>query len=406
LDALVQRDAQRRIRRVMWITGGALAAMLVMGIMTTLAIQARNEAARQRAEAEGLVEYMLTDLRDTLKGVGRPELMNGVNQRAMTYYKQQGSLTNLPPDSLERRSRVLHAMGEDYDNSNKPDLALASFRESHKATAALLANEPDNPDRIFTHAQSEYWVGQAAWRKRDRETTTRHWQGYLAQAQKLLALDKDQARANLEIGYAFGNLCELYLNDEHDLQKAIDSCRRSIAHEVKAAKIKPGDHEIQMALANRYGWLADALLAQKSFDEARSARVSEQRIVDRLLAKDPKNFELRFRQLWPQFGQINIGIEAGQKLAGATQLVPLAQKLAALSNEAPDNLEVKRAWLRALYTRAKALGEARDRGAQKALSETQALLAQLAKTESQRQSLIGFVKAIPKLEQQINTGGN
>jgi MTH538 TIR-like domain (DUF1863) len=405
LDALVQRDAQRRLRRVMWITAGALAAMLVMGVMTTLAIQARNEAARQRAEAEGLVEYMLTDLRDKLRGVGRPELMNGVNQKAMNYYKAQGSLSNLLPDSLERRARVLHAMGEDYDNSNKPELALASFREAHKATETLLAKDSYNPDRIFAHAQSEYWVGQAAWRKRDRETTTRHWQGYLAQAQKLLALDKDQARANLEIGYAFGNLCELYLNDKHDLQKAIDGCRRSIAHEVKAAEIKPGDHEIQMALANRYGWLADALLAQKSFDEARSARASEQRIVDRLLAKDPKNFELRFRQLWPQFGQINIGIEEGQKVPGAGQLVPLAKKLEALSNEAPDNMEVKRAWLRALYVRAKALIEANGKDARRSLTEAKALLDRLARTPSQREALSGFVSAIPKLEQQHLAGG-
>lgn len=401
LDALVQRDAQRRLRRVTWITAGALAAMLIMGVMTTLAIQARNEAARQRAEAEGLVEYMLTDLRETLRGVGRPELMNGVNRRAMIYYKNQGSITDLSPDSLERRSRVLHAMGEDYDNSNNPDLALVNFREAHRATAALLTKEPGIPDRIFAHAQSEYWMGQAAWRKRDRATTTRHWRGYLTQAQRLLSIDKDQARANLEVGYAYGNLCDLYLAEKFNLQKAIDSCRRSIAHKLKAAEIKRDDDEIQMALANRYGWMADALLAQQSYDEARAARASEQRIVDTLFAKDPQNFELRFRRLWPQFGRINISIEAGQKLTGASQLVPLAQKLEMLSREAPDNLEVKRAWLRVLYTRAKAMIDVRDRGARQALNETKALLQQLVKTESQRQSLIGFVNAIPKLEQQI-----
>ncbi len=406
LDALVQRDAQRRVRRVMWITGAAMAAMLVMGVMTTFAIQARNEAARQRAEAEGLVEYMLTDLRTTLRGVGRPELMNGVNQRAMAYYKEQTGVGSLSPDSLERRARVLHAMGEDQDNSNKPELAIASFREAHRATAALVEQEPENPDRIFAHAQSEFWIGQAAWRKRDRATTTQHWQGYLAQAQKLLALDKNKARANLEVGYAFGNLCELYINEKFDLPKAVQNCRQSIAYEQQAAVIKPGDKEIQIALANRYGWLSDALLAQKDFTAAREARVAEQRIVDALLAKDPKNFELRFRRLWPQFGQINMRIEEGQKAAGAAQLAQLAKKLEALSNEAPDNMEVKRAWLRALYIRTKALIEANDSEARQSFAETKALLDRLARTPSQREALSGFVKAIPKLEQQINTGGN
>ena len=405
LDALVQRDAQRRIRRVMWITGGALAAMVIMGIMTTLALSARNEAARQRAEAEGLVEYMLTDLRATLRGVGRPELMNAVNNRAMAYYSDQGAIGALLPDSLERRARVLHAMGEDYDNSNKPDQAATNFREAHRATAALLEQEPDNPERIFAHAQSEYWIGKAAWRKRNRATTTRHWQGYLAQAQKLLVVDKDKARANLQVGYAFGNLCDLYLNDKFDLSKAVQSCRQSIAYEQKAATIKPGDNEVQIALANRYGWLADALMAQKEFAAAREGRILEQRIVDALLSKDSKNFELRFRQLWPQFGLVNIRIQEGHRVSGAHQLLPLAQRLEALSRESPDNMEVKRAWLRALYVRAKALIEAGDEEAHQSLEDVNMLLKRLTTTESQRQSLIGFTEAITKLEQQIKTGG-
>ena len=113
LDALIQRDAQRRIRRVTAITVGALAAMLVMGVMTTVALQARNEAARQRVEAEGLVEYMLTDLREKLEGVGKIEIMEGVNRRAMQYYQKQGNLSILAPDSLLQRSRIIEAMGED-----------------------------------------------------------------------------------------------------------------------------------------------------------------------------------------------------------------------------------------------------------------------------------------------------
>ena len=172
LDALIQRDAQRKLRRVTAITLGALAAMLIMAVMTSFAISARNEAARQRAESEGLVEYMLTDLREKLKGVGRLDVMGAVNSRAMTYYGQQGNLASLPADSLERRARVLHAMGEDDEKKGELAAALAKFREAHRTTAALLKQDPKNPDRIFAHAQSEYYVGSIAWRQYDRATTT------------------------------------------------------------------------------------------------------------------------------------------------------------------------------------------------------------------------------------------
>ena len=49
--------------------------MLVMGVLTAAALNARFEAERQRGEAEGLVGFMLTDLRHELKGFGRLDVM-------------------------------------------------------------------------------------------------------------------------------------------------------------------------------------------------------------------------------------------------------------------------------------------------------------------------------------------
>src|SRR5436190_415085 len=63
LDSLVQRDAQRNLRRVTAVTLVTASAAILMAVMTVIAIQSRNEAERQRGEAEGLIEYMLTDLR-------------------------------------------------------------------------------------------------------------------------------------------------------------------------------------------------------------------------------------------------------------------------------------------------------------------------------------------------------
>src|SRR5688572_538119 len=86
LDALVQRDAQRKVRRVTAVTAFAVVAMIVMGALALVAISARREAERQRAEAEGLVEFMLTDLRERLRAVGSLDAMGAVNDRALAYY--------------------------------------------------------------------------------------------------------------------------------------------------------------------------------------------------------------------------------------------------------------------------------------------------------------------------------
>ena len=133
--------------------------MLFMALLTILALNARAEAERQRAEAEGLVEFMLTDLRDRLKGVGGSTCSPPSTGARSIIIKDRIS-TGMPAESLERRARILQAMGEDDLDRHETDRALAQFREASRTTAALLASDPANPDRIFAHSQSEFWVGR------------------------------------------------------------------------------------------------------------------------------------------------------------------------------------------------------------------------------------------------------
>lgn len=302
LDALIQRDAQRRIRRVTAITAGALAAMLVMGIMTTLAIQSRNEAARQRAASDGLVEYMLTDLREKLRGVGRGEIMTAVNRRALQHYAGQGELSQLPAESLEHRARVLHAMGEDAAMDSKPDVALARFREAHSSTATLLQRDPDNPDRIFAHAQSEYYVGMAAMQKLDYRATDLHFRGYLQQAQALARVEPGSFRSHMEMGYAQGNLCELALKEKRSLAAAEQHCRDAILHEQRALRAKPSDAKTRQDIANRWGWLARVQTRRSDWDGAIASRNEEARLMDALISDEPNNVEYAVRRTWATAG--------------------------------------------------------------------------------------------------------
>jgi hypothetical protein len=105
LDRVVQRDAQARQRRVMWITAGALILSAVLAALLVVALRARSEAERQRAEAEGLVEFMLTDLRDKLKGVCRLDVMDTVNAKAQSYLSEQASLKGLRDSELRQRAK-------------------------------------------------------------------------------------------------------------------------------------------------------------------------------------------------------------------------------------------------------------------------------------------------------------
>ncbi len=300
LDALVQRDAARRIRRVMAVTGGALVALLAMIGMTIFAIQSRNEALYQQAEAEGLVEYMLTDLRTALRGVGRLDVMTGVNERAMDYYEKHGDLSDMQAESLERRARILHAMGEDDENRGDLDKARAKFTEAHRVTAVLLERDPDNLDRIFGHAQSEYWLGYIGYLKADWGQAEKYWQGYKRQADKLVAQSSENAKWLREAGYAEGNLCTLALHRNDRPDDATETCRAALEKMLLVSELTGNGQAIMADVANRHGWLADALLASNQFENGISHRHDQEALLASLSLADPDNLDLSDKWLRAQ----------------------------------------------------------------------------------------------------------
>ncbi|MBL0923255.1 MAG: TIR domain-containing protein [Sphingomonadaceae bacterium] len=320
LDALIQRDAQRRIRRVTSITVGALAAMLIMGIMTAYALKARNDAARQRAEAEGLVEYMLTDLRQKLKGVGRLDVMDAVNQRAMDYYGRQGDLRELPEDGLERRARLLHAMGEDDEKRGNLHSAIQKFGEAHRTTQALLKRQPDNPERIFAHAQSEYWVGYAALQNDDFERAGKAYRKYAQFGNRLAQMGPQKALWQMEAGYGQQNLGTLLIQQGIANDVSTQAFKTAAHYFTKAIALQPSKIQFHLDLAEAEAWLADSYALQQQYGLALAARTRQKQILEQLARVDPENADYQQRLLLNAVATAQLEMDSGKPSEAATTL--------------------------------------------------------------------------------------
>ena len=263
--------------------------------MALVALDARREAERQRAEAEGLVEFMLTDLRTRLRGVGRIEIMQTVNARALRYYSEQGDPGALPSASLLRRARILRAIGEDEVTSGNLAAALTAYREAHRTTAAQLAWAPDDPRHILEHGRSEYGIGRIHELRREWPAARRRYARFAAAAERLLAADPANSEYLMVAGSAAIDLGNVELNGNENFPAARRLYETAVERFGRAARADPANRDPLVRQADAYAWLADSFYMRSMWRESLNARLEQSRIAERLHALEPENLEFAFR---------------------------------------------------------------------------------------------------------------
>lgn len=312
LDRLVQRDAQRRMRRVTAITVFSLIIALGFVTLSLFAWQAQREAERQRAEAEGMVEFMLTDLRQRLRSVGRLDVLTTVNQRAMNYYSAQGGLDRLPDESLERRARILHAMGDDDIALGNLPAALIKFKEAHRTTESILNKAPNDPERIFNHAQSEFWVGQVDQLQGQADAALGHYRAYLALANKLARLEPNKSRSMMEVGYALSNIAAIHYHFQNDDPGAIKHYQMSLEWFLKAQALDPASIAIRKEVAERHARISDVEFDHGELEAAHWHRERQLALLAPLRKADPDNGDLAYHTLVATRALARIAYKSGK----------------------------------------------------------------------------------------------
>jgi tetratricopeptide (TPR) repeat protein len=340
LDDLVQREATRRQRRLAMLAAGSLAGMAVTSTLAVTAIQSRNEAREQRRQAEGLVGFMLGDLKEKLEPIGRLDALDAVGSRALAYYQAQDK-SELSDEALAQRARALTLMGEIANTRGDLDGALGRYREAMASTEELARRYPDDPQRLFDHAQNVFWVGEVADQRGQTVEAERAMREYKSLADRMVGLDPGNRKWQLEVKYANSSLAAL-LYKQRRYAEASRLFQQALRIVESLSAAEPGNTEYKRSTVETLGWLADSRFGEGLVDDAIAARERQAAFLDRLIAQNPVDASYRQQAIPANWALGRLLAENGDLRQGVGRLqksVALGEQLLAAEPENADTIE-------------------------------------------------------------------
>lgn len=256
LDELVQREQTRRSRRLAILAAASLSGMAVTSTLAIAAFQARNEAREQRREAEGLVAFMLGDLKDKLEPIGKLDALDGVGSRVLAYYKNQdaGGLTDA---ALLQRSQALSLMAEVATDRGDLNTAYALYREASAGTAEAVRRNPEDAQRLYEHAQNQFYFGDLAMRRGRVDAAESAFREYKRLADRMVGLQPDNMKWRMEQQNADANLATV-LSVRRRFPEAATQWAQAFRMINALTTADPSNRDYKQSLAESIAWYADA----------------------------------------------------------------------------------------------------------------------------------------------------
>ena len=345
-DSWAYRAAKFLRRHRMAVGAGSLAA-LALAATAAVAVQQAQQARRQQAQAEGLIEFMLGDLPAKLKPVGRLDALDAVGDRALAYYAAQAP-GSLDAASLGRRARALHLMGEITEQTGRLDEAAQRFANAAASTAELLARHPGDPEHLFNHAQSEYWVGFIARRRGLRDEAEAAFVRYQALAQQLTRQAPQNLDWRIEAAYASQNLGVLQL-EAGRAAEALASFDQTLQAWRDVVAARPA---MAMDLANTLGWVSKAHEAGPDYAAAIAAQRAKFEALDRV-PDAARNREVQYHTGVAHYDIGRLQLAQGQAVAALASMRESHRMFEGLVQLDPQNMD----WLFHLGSALAALAE-------------------------------------------------
>ena len=277
LDDLVQREATRRQRRLAWITSGSMLGMLVAIGLAVTAIQARDAARDQRREAEGLVAFMVGDLKDKLEPIGKLDALDGVGAKVLAYYRKQDT-SELSDAGLLQRSKALSLSAQVAYLRGQLDTAEKLYGEALNGTAEAIRRDPNDPERLYEHAQNIFYYGSLVGDRGELAEAEKNFREYQKLARQMTSIQPDNLKYRMEDQYAATNLGVLLLKQRR-FDEAVSQFNVALQTMQAIAAVDSANELYRKSFAESLAWLADAQFARGDLQAAIRTRTRQVQLL-------------------------------------------------------------------------------------------------------------------------------
>jgi tetratricopeptide (TPR) repeat protein len=334
-DELKQRELHRRHRQMTAVAAVAAGITLITSALAIEALLARRAAERHQKQAEDLVGFMLGDLNGKLGQMQRLDVMETIDDRAMSYFKSlpSGDVTEA---TLTARVKALERIGSVRAQQGHLQAAMESYRAALELTAALARATPADPQRQIDYANDWAWIGNTYWSLGELEAASRafetaqwvlaraesgdpndtrlryeiatvdndlghvreaqgrldeaaeHYQSMLRVSRDLVAVNSQSKQWTIELGMAHNNLGKLALMNGN-LAGAIDEYRADDAIEARLLARDPNDNEQLENVVTAHAILGRTLVHAGDVQGGMQHLTRSVELATRLASFDPQN---------------------------------------------------------------------------------------------------------------------
>lgn len=338
-----------RVSPAAWGTAAlASVAAVTFGIWGYSGQQAADEAALQAHLSRQASRQMLANLDNSLSSEARREVFSRLGEEVIAL--TEPDLRTSDPVDLSRQAALLHVVGEAREQEGDLTSSVAAYRRAADITAHLLEQSPDDPARIYDHAQSVFWIGDAALGAGDFDTAKTYFERYADLADQLVAIDPGNPVYQGEWAYSQSNLGAVSMG-RNEREESLAYLDNAIAG-YQAGPIEAGVVSTR-SLANAYGWRAGPLRALGRIEEAIASRTRQLEIVEALVRDNPESRTHRTTLVSTTLARADMLLDLGEIDRAETDIEIISPIIASLHDELPESRLIRRKYLETELLRAR-----------------------------------------------------